>query len=39
MLFVLNKLIDRIEVGNQEIVDGEWQHEIRIVCRFAGEIE
>ena len=37
--FVLNKLIDRIEVGSQEVVDGQRQQEIRIVWRFAGEIE
>jgi len=35
---VLNKLIDRIEIGSQEVVDGERQQEIRIVWRFAGEI-
>jgi len=35
---VLNKLIDRIEIGSQEIVDGQRQQEIRIVWRFAGEI-
>ena len=29
--FVLNKLIDRIEVGSQEVVDGQRQQEIRIV--------
>ena len=36
---VLNKLIDRIEVGSQEVVDGQRQQEICIVWRFAGEIE
>ena len=36
---VLNKLIDRIEIGSQEVVDGQRQQEIRIVWRFAGEIE
>ena len=35
---VLNKLIDRIEIGSQEVVDGQRQQEIRIVWRFAGEI-
>jgi DNA invertase Pin-like site-specific DNA recombinase len=35
---VLNKLIDRIEVGSQEVVDGQRQQEIRIVWRFAGEV-
>lgn len=34
---VLNKLIDRIEVGSQEVVDGQRQQEIRIVWRFAGK--
>jgi hypothetical protein len=36
---VLNKLIDRIETGSQEVMDGQRQQEIRIVWRFAGEIE
>ena len=36
---VLNKLIDRIEIGSQEVVDGQRQQEIRIVWRFTGEIE
>ena len=35
---VLNKLVDRIEVGSQKVVDGQRQQEIRIVWRFAGEI-
>jgi len=35
---VLNKLIDRIEVGSQEVIDGQRQQEIRIVWRFAGEV-
>ena len=35
---VLNKLIDRIEIGSQEVVSGQRQQEIRIVWRFAGEI-
>lgn len=35
---VLNKLIDRIEVGSQEVVNGQRQQEIRIVWRFAGEV-
>jgi hypothetical protein len=35
---VMNKLIDRIEVGSQEVVDGQRQQEIRIVWRFAGEV-
>ncbi len=35
---ILNKLIDRIEVGSQEVVDGQRQQEIRIVWRFAGEV-
>ena len=33
---VLNKLIDRIEIGSQEVVDGQRQQEIRIVWRFWG---
>jgi hypothetical protein len=32
-------LIDRIEIGSQEVVDGQRQQEIRIVWRFAEEIE
>lgn len=35
---MLNKLIDRIEVGSQEVVDGQRQQEIRIVWRFAREV-
>lgn len=35
---ILNKLIDRVEVGSQELVDGQRQQEIRIVWRFAGEV-
>ena len=35
---VLNKLIDRIEIGSQEVVDVQRQQEIRIAWRFAGEI-
>lgn len=35
---ILNKLIDRIEIGSQEVLDGERQQEIRIVWRFAGEV-
>lgn len=33
---ILNKLIERIEVGNLEIVDGDKQQKIIIVWRFAG---
>ena len=36
---VLNKLINRIEIGRQEVVDGQRQQEIRIIWRFTGEIE
>jgi hypothetical protein len=35
---ILNKLIDRIEVGSQEVMDGVRTQEIRIVWRFAGEV-
>ena len=35
---ILNKPIDKIEIGSQEVVDGQRQQEIRIVWRFAGEI-
>lgn len=35
---MLNKLIDRIEIDSQEVVDGQRQQEIRIVWRFAGEV-
>lgn len=35
---ILNKLIDRIEVGSQEVVDGQRMQEVTIVWRFAGEV-
>ena len=35
---IFDKLIDRIEIGSQEVVDGQRQQEIRIVWRFAGEV-
>ena len=37
--FMLNKLIERIEVGQAEIVNGQNQQEITIVWRFAGTID
>jgi hypothetical protein len=36
--FILNKLIDKIEIGNLEIVEGKKQQEVTIVWRFCGEI-
>ena len=36
--FILNKLIERIEVGQAETVSGQKQQEITIVWRFAGEV-
>jgi len=35
---VLNKLIDRIEVGSQEVINSQRQQEIRIAWRFTGEV-
>jgi len=35
---ILDNMIDRIEVGGQEVVDGQWQQKIRIFWRFAGEV-
>jgi DNA invertase Pin-like site-specific DNA recombinase len=37
--YILNKLIERIEVGHLEIVDGQRQQAITIVWRFCGGIE
>lgn len=37
--FVLNKLIERIEIGHLEILEGQKQQEVTIVWRFCGEIE
>jgi len=34
---MFNKLIERIEVGSQEVVGGQKQQEIRIVWRFVGK--
>jgi site-specific DNA recombinase len=34
--FNLNKLIEKIQVGHAETVNGETVHEITIVWRFAG---
>lgn len=36
--FILNKLIERIEIGHLETVDGQKQQEVTIVWRFCGEI-
>lgn len=36
--YILNKLIERIEVGHLEMVDGQRQQKIMIVWRFCGEI-
>lgn len=37
--FILNKLVERIDVGHTEIVDGQPQQEVVIVWKFAGDIE
>ena len=34
---ILNKLIERIEVGSLEVVNGQKQQKIIIVWRFAGK--
>ncbi len=34
--FILNKLIEKIQVGHTEMVNGQKQQEITIVWRFAG---
>lgn len=36
--FILNKLIERIEIGHLEMVGGQRQQEITIVWRFAGVV-
>jgi hypothetical protein len=36
--FILNKMVERIEIGYTEIVDGQPQQEITIVWRFVGEV-
>lgn len=36
--FILNKLIERIEIGHLQTVDGQKQQEVTIVWRFAGQI-
>jgi hypothetical protein len=36
--FMLNKLIERIEIEHVEIIDGQSQQEITIIWRFAGAI-
>ena len=35
---ILNKLIERIEVGSLEVVEGQKRQEITLVWRFAGEV-
>lgn len=35
---ILNKLIERIEVGSVNVVDSHKQQEITIVWRFAGNV-
>lgn len=35
---LLNKLIERIEIGSVETVDGQKQQKIVIIWRFAGEV-
>jgi hypothetical protein len=36
--YILNKLIERIEIGHPQTVDGQRQQKITIVWRFCGEI-
>jgi len=36
--FILNKLVEKIEVGHREMVDGQPQQDVTIVWRFAGEV-
>lgn len=36
--FILNKLVEKIEVGHKEIVNEQPQQDVTIVWRFAGEI-
>lgn len=33
---LLDRLIERIEVGERRLVDGAWQQDVRIVFRFVG---
>lgn len=35
---ILNKLIDRIKVGSQEVVERQKQQQVTLVWRFAGEV-
>lgn len=35
--FILNKLVERIEIGHTEIVDGQPQQKITIAWRFVGD--
>jgi hypothetical protein len=35
---ILNKLIEKIRVGNNEKITGQEVQEITIVWRFAGEV-
>ena len=36
--FILNKLIEKIQVGHAETIDGQAVQEITIVWRFTGEV-
>ncbi len=36
--FILNKLVEKIEVGHRSVVDGQPQQDVTIVWRFAGVI-
>jgi hypothetical protein len=36
--FILNKLVEKIEVGHREIVNGQPQQDVTIVWRFCGKI-
>lgn len=36
--FILNKLVEKIEVGQAEVVDGQPEQDITIVWQFAGEV-
>jgi hypothetical protein len=37
--FILNKLIERTEIGHLQTVDGQRQQEVTIVWKFCGEIQ
>ncbi|HCC35036.1 MAG TPA: hypothetical protein DEQ02_05160 [Ruminococcaceae bacterium] len=36
---ILNELIDRIEIGKKEVIDGEKTQSVRILCKQVGYVE